>query len=145
MTTHGMRNTREYKIWEQMKRRCLNPKATNFRDYGGRGITVCDEWRTFEGFFADMGLSNGLFIDRIDNNKGYCKENCHWTTATQNNRNRRNNVIVEGKTLAQWAEETGISQQVISYRINRKGMSPISAVTTPLMRRRTAASKEKRV
>ncbi len=140
-----MRNTREYKIWEQMKRRCLNPKATNFRDYGGRGITVCDEWRTFEGFFADMGLSNGLFIDRIDNNKGYCKENCHWTTATQNNRNRRNNVIVEGKTLAQWAEETGISQQVISYRINRKGMSPISAVTTPLMRRRTAASKEKRV
>lgn len=140
-----MRNTREYKIWEQMKRRCLNPKATNFRDYGGRGITVCDEWRTFEGFFADMGLSNGLFIGRIDNNKGYCKENCHWTTATQNNRNRRNNVIVEGKTLAQWAEETGISQQVISYRINRKGMSPISAVTTPLMRRRTAASKEKRV
>lgn len=142
MATHGMRNTREYKIWESMKRRCMNANATNFKDYGGRGITVCEKWMTFEGFFGDMGPSNGMCLDRIDNDKGYCKDNCRWVTSTQNNRNRRDNVLVNGKTLSQWSEETGLSQQVINYRIKRMGMSPIAAVTTPPMRHRST-TKEK--
>ena len=137
-----MRNTREYKIWGHMKRRCSNPKAINYSNYGGRGITVCEEWMNFEAFFRDMGLSNGLQLDRINNSLGYSKENCRWVTPTINNRNKRGNVLFDGKTLSQWAEETGISKSVISYRIHRMGMSLEEAVKTPLMRNRPQIRKE---
>ena len=138
MATHGMRNSREYKIWVGMKYRCLNPNAINFNSYGGRGITVCEKWLTFEGFIADMGPANGRCIDRIDNDQGYSKDNCRWVTPTENSRNRRSNVVVEGKTLSQWAKETGLSDQLIHYRIKHMGMSPLAAVTTPRIRRRTS-------
>ena len=136
--THGMRYSREYSIWDGMKKRCFNPISPNYKNYGEKGITVCDKWMTFEGFFEDMGHSNGLCLDRIDNTKGYSKDNCRWTTYKQNNRNKSSNVLVEGKTLAEWSEHTGISQQVISYRIKKLGMPPIAAVTTPLMRGRNS-------
>ena len=135
-----MRNTREYMIWSGMKKRCLYPKANNYKKYGGAGITVCDKWMKFEGFFEDMGLSNGMCIDRIDNTKGYFKENCRWVPYRQNNRNKSNNVRVEGKTLSEWAEITGISTSVISYRLHKLKMEPIIAVTTPLMRGKNAVN-----
>lgn len=131
---HGMKHSREYKIWDAMKYRCINPNAINYKDYGGRGITICDSWYEFDNFFKDMGYSNGLCIDRIDNDKGYCKENCRWVTHKQNNRNKSNNFVINGKTVVEWSEITGLSQQVIYHRINRMGMNHIDAVTTPLLR-----------
>lgn len=134
--THGMKNSREYGIWDAMRKRCLKPNMPSYKYYGAKGISVCEKWMKFEGFFEDMGFSNGLCLDRLDNTKGYEKENCRWVTYKENNRNKSNNVRVEGKTLAEWSEETGVSQQVFFYRINKMGMSPLAAVTTPLMRGR---------
>jgi hypothetical protein len=88
--THGMSRTRTYFIWKQMVARCSNPKLKDYPSYGGRGIAVSEEWRSFENFYRDMGeRPPGLSIDRIDNDKGYCKENCKWATRSEQRRNRR--------------------------------------------------------
>lgn len=88
--THGLSKTRIYRIWSCIITRCTNPNAINYERYGGRGITVCDRWRKFENFLEDMGEpSPGLTIDRLDNDKGYSKENCAWRTPTEQARNRR--------------------------------------------------------
>ena len=129
-----MKNSREYSIWDGIKKRCLKKNLPSYKFYGEKGITVCEKWMKFEGFFEDMGYSNGMCIDRIDNTKGYSKDNCRWVTYKENNRNKTNNILIEGKTLSEWSEITNISQQVISYRIKKMGMEPYKAVTTPLMR-----------
>ena len=84
-----MKGTKIYDCWVSMKQRCLNPKATGYKNWGGRGITVCDEWLGFENFYEDMGDKPvGLSIDRKDNNKGYCKSNCRWATPTEQANNK---------------------------------------------------------
>jgi len=82
-TSHGMHKTRQYQCWADMKTRCNNVKHKWYPSYGGRGITVCDKWNTFEGFWEDMqeGYSDNLTLNRRDNDKGYYKENCAWDTA----------------------------------------------------------------
>lgn len=101
--SHGASTTKEYAVWQTMKARCKNPNNKQFKDYGERGIIVCDEWaNSFEAFISDMGkCPQGFALDRIDNNKGYFKENCRWTTISENNRNKRNNRFydVDGETL----------------------------------------------
>ena len=91
--THGLGHTRLYRIWKDIKRRTLNPKHKQYNDYGGRGITICEEWKNDFMSFYNWAMSNGysdeLSIDRIDNDGNYCPENCRWTTQTIQNRNQR--------------------------------------------------------
>lgn len=120
---HGMGKSRIFKIWAGMRKRCLNPNCIAYNDYGGRGIKICKDWDSFETFYNDMniGYSDSLSLDRINTNGDYSPQNCRWSTMKQQNNNRRNNrvVVCDGisKTLAQWAEVSGIKQNTISNRI----------------------------
>ena len=88
--THGQRHSRTYESWKHMKSRCSNPNYQYFASYGGRGIAVCERWEKFENFLADMGeRPPGKSLDRIDNEKGYCPENCRWATHSEQMKNRR--------------------------------------------------------
>jgi hypothetical protein len=93
LTKHGMCGTPEYQSWRGMRKRCFDPGQVYYKDYGGRGITICEEWLSFEGFFADMGeRPTGCSLDRIDPNGNYEPSNCRWATdyqqATENRRPR---------------------------------------------------------
>lgn len=123
-TTHGMTNTPEHRIWSQMKSRCSDSSHKSYKDYGGRGIAICDRWKeSFELFFEDMGSrpSKSHSIERVDNEQGYSKENCKWATSSEQNRNKRNNVFVtiagDTKSLAEWVEHSGISRHTLYGRI----------------------------
>ena len=134
--THGMRKTRIYDTWRGMKRRCLNKNYKKFKDYGGRGITVCDEWLEFINFYNDMGdIPDKKTLDRIDNNGNYCKENCRWTTWIEQANNRRNNrfLTYKGKTqtISQWARELNTNHNVISRRLKRGWSIRKTLITFP--------------
>jgi hypothetical protein len=131
---HGMSGSPEHKTWRGMIKRCTNPNAINYKNYGGRGITVCDRWlNSFENFYADMGEkpSKSHSIDRLNNNLGYSKDNCRWSVQIDQQRNRRNNrwITVECcvRTVAEWADIVGASQSVIYSRLSR-GWSEYDAV-----------------
>lgn len=106
ITTHGMHGTPTYQTWEGMISRCNNPNNSKFQDYGGRGITVCPKWLFFKSFYKDMGIKpEKLTIDRIDNNKGYYKENCKWSSRLEQIRNQRpNKVNKTGNRGVYWIE-----------------------------------------
>ncbi len=94
---HGLRQTRLYRIWDNMIQRCTNPNRTEYKNYGGRGITVCDEWKNDFQTFYDWAMAHGyadnLTIDRKDNDKSYSPDNCRWSTMKEQQNNRRNNRI----------------------------------------------------
>lgn len=117
-----------YIVWETMKNRCENPNRKKYKDYGGRGIKVCEEWHDAE-IFCKWALANGyaegLQLDRIDNDGNYCPENCRWVTPKENNRNRRNTkyLTIGGitKCVAEWCETIDISEFTIYWWIRKKG------------------------
>lgn len=123
--THGRSNSREWRAWSSMKKRCYKPTATHYDRYGGRGIRVCDRWlNSFEHFLADMGFCPvGHAIERIDNDGAYCKENCVWATMTAQCRNRSSNRKItwrgETRLLVEWAAITGIQRLTIHARLKR--------------------------
>jgi hypothetical protein len=132
-----------YWVWAEMISRCTNPNHRQFRDYGGRGISVCSTWRqSFDAFLADLGpRPTGLLLDRIDNNGNYEAANCKWSTRKEQNSNRRNCIYLEidgaKVTLREACRIKGISYRPIVKRI-WKGWSPLEALSVPLNCRRTA-------
>lgn len=136
--THGMKGTRLYKIWGGIKTRCLNCNDAHYKDYLGRGITICDEWKNSFENFRDWAMSNGyredLTIDRIDVNGNYEPSNCRWATQEEQQNNKRTNHLItfDGKTqnIKKWSIETGIRSSTIGERLKR-GWSIEKALTTP--------------
>lgn len=126
MKTHGLNNTSEYRTWCSIKQRCYNKNNIHYKNYGGRGIIMCDEWKNSpEIFFKDMGLKPTLkhTIERRDNNKGYFKDNCYWATRKEQQNNRRANVILlykgMNKNLTEWCKILNLSYKMIEARIRR--------------------------
>lgn len=125
-TTHNSSKTRLYKIWGGMKERCFRAKHTHYKDYGGRGITVCEEWKGEDGFysFREWALKNGysdnLTLDRIDNNGNYEPMNCRWITVKEQMNNKRTShfVIANGDkmTVAQCSQKYNIPKSTIIWR-----------------------------
>jgi len=132
---HLMCGTPTYNTWQAILDRCNRPQSKDWPRYGGRGITVCERWQTFENFLADMGeRPKGKTIDRRDVDGNYEKDNCVWATPTQQQRNRRCNrrITINGetKTLSEWAEIAGLSMTTLSRRLKR-GIAPETAIATP--------------
>lgn len=138
LTTHGMSDTPEFRIWKHVIARCCNPNDAAYEDYGERGISVSDEWRSsFEAFFADMGTrpSSAHSIERRNNNGNYEKSNCYWATRSEQQRNKRNNRMLEfdGKIMCvtEWSEMTGIPSTILFGRL-KLGWSVEKTLTTPV-------------
>ena len=126
---HGMHASKEWAAWKSMKARCTNPNNAEYHRYGGRGITVCPEWfNSFSTFYEDMGAKpEGLSLDRIDNNRNYCKENCRWATTRQQLNNKSTNVFVtykgETKSASEFARQYGIKPDTLLGRLQNERWS----------------------
>ncbi len=135
-TRHGMHGEPEYKIWAGMKQRCNSPKAEHYDRYGGRGIKVSDEWNDYPNFIRSMGKrpDSSYTLERVDNNKGYCAENCVWATKLEQGSNKSNNrkyeYFGEQLILPEIARRTGLSRECLYARLNR-GWDEHTAFTTP--------------
>lgn len=135
---HGRYGTPEYRSWQAMLARCYNQNSTHFKDYGGRGIFVCDGWRhSFESFFIDLGIRPSMShtLDRFPNNDGnYEPGNCRWATRQEQARNRRSGFLItlDGvtKCAAEWEILKGLPTTILYKRI-RSGMTPEEAMNTP--------------
>jgi hypothetical protein len=128
-TTHGLTNTSIYSVWCTMKQRCYNQNRKKYKDYGLRGIKICDEWQD-AAIFAEWAFSNGyqkgLQIDRIDNDGNYEPNNCRFVTPKENSRNRRNTKYLtingETKSVAEWCEHIDISPFTVYWWIRERGV-----------------------
>lgn len=144
----GGHRTSEYATWEAMKARCCNPNDKGWKDYGGRGIVICERWMRFENFFADMGKRpKGKSINRVNNSLGYYKENCKWSSPKEQQRNTRANVLLtfQGKTqpLIVWTEELKIPMECLRARIKRNWTTE-RALLTPVSSKKNMGKTESR-
>lgn len=144
-STHKMSKTPLYKAWCNMKMRCTNPNYTDYYDYGGRGISVCEEWQSFDNF-KEWAFKNGykdekkngknlLSLDRIDVNGNYCPENCRWATYSQQANNKRNTrrFYFDGQylTAREWSVITGINYGTLVRRLHKPSWTIERALTEP--------------
>ncbi len=139
-TIHGFAKRKQthpiYRTWKGMWRRCTKPESDDWENYGGRGIVVCERWKSFSSFMEDMlpTWKPGFTIERVDNSKGYSKENCVWATRQDQNNNKRNvhPITFNGqtKTLVEWSSELGGNKALLHIRL-RRGWSIERAVSTP--------------
>lgn len=128
MVTHGKSHTKLCRIYIAMKQRCYNKNVSQYKNYGGRGIVVCNEWLNDFMSFYNWSMNNdykeGLSIDRIDNNKGYSPDNCRWVDRKVQANNTRRNILLtyNGKTqtIAQWSNELKCSYDKLYSRYKRK-------------------------
>jgi hypothetical protein len=132
-TKHGHHGTGAYRTWDAMIQRCHNERHTKFYMYGARGITVCDRWRKFENFLADMGeRPDNASLDRIDGAGNYEPGNCRWATRREQQRNMRSNHVVEfrgaRRTVSEVAELTGVDRNRLYPLLNHSGLSIEDAV-----------------
>jgi len=138
-TTHGKTNSDLYKVWQAMKGRTERQSDKAYKNYGGRGIFVCDEWKNdFQSFYnwaTQNGYKKGLTIDRINNNDGYSPDNCRWTTSKEQNNNRRDNKYLKydnkTMTVAEWAGALGINNGILRNRLHR-GWTIKDVLTNPV-------------
>lgn len=135
-TTHGKSKSRTYKIWCGIMTRCTNQNASDFKHYGGRGISICARWFTFENFLADMGeCPSGLSIDRIDVNGNYDPSNCRWVDMKIQARNTRKNRLLthnnQTRCVAEWAEIYSVDRCIIKDRL-RLGWDTQDALEIPV-------------
>ncbi len=134
---HGMSKTKIYRVWCGIISRTNYKGDTNYKRYGGRGLSVCDKWRKFSGFYEDMGSGyvEGLEIDRVDNGLGYSRKNCRWATRKDQANNKKSNHLItwrgKTKTMKQWSETVGINYGTLKCRINRYKLSINEAMTRP--------------
>lgn len=153
-TTPGGGNSPTYNTWHLMKQRCHNPKAPDYRRYGGRGIIVCPEWRkAFGAFLSDMGTRpTGMTLDRIDNDAGYSKENCRWLPKKLQHRNTSQSKWItyrgETRVMVEWAEILSLPYRTLKQRIANNW--PVERAFTQPHRRfakgaRQVAQKEDRI
>ena len=119
ITTNGKRvASAEYNAWQHMRNRCLNFKTKDYPYYGGRGISICARWDSFNNFLEDMGgVPSKWTLDRVDGNGNYCKENCRWATRETQSRNRAYCKLFRGKQNWEWASELGISTRTFAQRL----------------------------
>lgn len=138
--THGMSQHKLYYIHKTMIARCHNPNARGYERYGGKGITVCEEWRKDRCAFFEWALTNGyedgLTLDRRDNSKGYSPDNCRWASRKQQANNRGSNHIIcingESHTLSEWAELKNINKNTLCWRL-KNGWTEEKAIMTPAL------------
>lgn len=136
MKKHGLYKERVYTLWHKVKDRCINPNCKEYHNYGGRGITMCDEWLNDPKAFANWCYANGYdkdapkgqcTLDRIDVSKGYEPSNCRFITNKEQQNNRRNSsyIVFNGEklTVSQWSERLGISRSIVRYHCFIKGKS----------------------
>lgn len=138
LTMHGKTDSVHYSRWHNMMDRCYNEKCSSYKNYGSRGIEVCERWHDVSNYVNDIkdGYFDAAQLDRIDNDGDYSPENTKWSTASRNCRNRRNTRFLthNGKTqsVADWSDETGIDLKLICERIDQHGWSTERALTEPV-------------
>lgn len=124
-----------YESWAKMKQRCFNLSNLKYKNYGGRGITVCERWLTFENFYADMGVRpEGKTLDRKNVNGNYEPSNCRWATSTEQSYNRTDSAYLEykgvTKTMKEWAIEFDIDHRTLHKRLRYLGWTLEKALNT---------------
>ena len=139
------RNSPERHAWEAMLQRCNNEKCPNYKNYGARGITVCERWTSFDNFLEDLGpRPTGMSLERIQVDGNYEPSNCKWATYEEQQNNRTNNVRLtfQGRTqtLSQWAREYNLPVMGVWARIQRLGWSIEKALTTPMKKKKVPIS-----
>lgn len=153
VTKHGMSKTKVYAVWSGMLARCLNTKVDSYKYYGGRGLSVSKAWLMFNKFYKDMGEppSDSHSIDRIDNSKGYSKNNCRWACVLEQANNKRRSVILEYRGEKHpayiWEQKTGLRRKTLVER-HRKGwredklFSPLNPFGLGVSRRKLKRARE---